>query len=136
MEAARGSKRFWGLQLYKYVGNFLYGNNNNVDITALTDLRDHLETDPAELPGIITPAERDYFRQLELAAKEVLQAAPDGQIKEKLTVLWVAYHAAPADPNDNDVLVAVLGERDTKGITYNKLHPPDSEGEAAKAREN
>jgi hypothetical protein len=135
MEAARGSKRFWFLELYNIIEKLLYGNNNKVDITMLTRLREHLETNAEELPGIITPAERDYFRQLEIAAIEAAAATEPEDLKEKISVLWVAYHAAPADPMDNEILIQVLGDRDTKGITFNKL-PPDGQGGLGKAREN
>ena len=134
METARGSKRFWYLQLYKCIGDLLYGNNNKVDITAITRLREHLETDADELPGIITPAECDYYSQLHTAASEAAEATDPDDLREKLAVLWIAYHAAPADPLDNEILIQVLGERDTKGITFNKR--PPGPGEIGKAREN
>jgi hypothetical protein len=135
METARGSKRFWFLELYKIVGDLLYGRDGKVDITVLTRLREHLDTNADELPGIITPAERDYFRQLHIAAIEASEAVEVNDIKEKFSILWVAYHAAPVDPVDNEILIQVLGERDTKGITFNKL-PPDGAGDMGKAREN
>jgi hypothetical protein len=135
METTRGSKRFWFLELYNIVGKLLYGNNNKVDITMLTRLREHLETDAEELHGIITPAERDYFRQLHIAASEASEAVEPEDLKEKLSILWVAYHAAPADPLDNEILEQVLGERDTKGITFNKMSP-DKAGGIGRAREN
>lgn len=101
----------------------------------LTRLREHLETDAEELHGIITPAERDYFRQLHIAASEASEAVEPEDLKEKLSILWVAYHAAPADPLDNEILEQVLGERDTKGITFNKMSP-DKAGGIGRAREN
>lgn len=134
MEAARGSKRFWYLQLYKCIGDLLYGNDNKVDITVLTRLREHLETDADEKPGIITPAEQDYYSQLHTAAEEASEAHDPEELKEKLTMLWIAYHAAPADPLDNEILTQVLGERDTKGITFNR-RPPGAGGFGS-AREN